>query len=265
MQASALHLAPAAAGLGAGAPARPAAARLGRPSVTARAASSTRFSPSTAHSATSKSKDAPVDVLSIAATLGLTGASIGTFMDGIHSRAQVLIYDTLPLTHGGLHTSAVVPPLLAAFYLALGGLYYKGDDWMLGAGDQATQSAYRRCNLGTMCLSFGSVAAILGLSSMLYAADVPADQISWALAFCAAANYLAFDGTKQGLGLALVCALICPASELMLMHILQLWHYPGATLFTEIPHSGIPSWVPWCYFIYTPAVGQLTRFLKKTA
>jgi hypothetical protein len=52
---------------------------------------------------------------------------------------------------------------------------------------------------------------------MLYAADVPADQISWALAFCAAANYLAFDGTKQGLGLALVCALICPASEVSSM------------------------------------------------
>ena len=31
--------------------------------------------------------------------------------------------------------------------------------------------------------------------------------------------------------------------QLMLMHILQLWHYPEATLFTEIPHSGIPSWV----------------------
>ena len=50
----------------------------------------------------------------------------------------------------------------------------------------------------------------------------------------------------------------------MLMHILQLWHYPGATLFTEIPHSGIPSWVPWCYFVYTSAVAQLTRYLKKT-
>lgn len=100
----------------------------------------------------------------------------------------------------------------------------------------------------------------------------------------------------------------------MLMHILQLWHYPEATLFTEIPHSGIPSWVrwlhaspccgslrschnrlgchaasasacpagcqcfesaatamasfaqvPWCYFIYTSAVAQLTRYLNKTS
>lgn len=94
---------------------------------------------------------------------------------------------------------------------------------------------------------------------------MPADQISLALAACAAANYLAFDGTKQGLGLALLCALACPASELMIMHIGQLWHYPAATLFTDIPHSGMLSWVPWCYFCYTPAVAQLTRYLKKTA
>ena len=47
----------------------------------------------------------------------------------------------------------------------------------------------------------------------MYAADMPADQISQALAVCAAANYLLFDGTKQGLGLALLCALACPASE----------------------------------------------------
>lgn len=51
----------------------------------------------------------------------------------------------------------------------------------------------------------------------------------------------------------------------MLMHIQQLWHYPGANMFTQIPHSGMPSWVPLCYFAYTPAVGQLTRYLKKTA
>jgi hypothetical protein len=34
-------------------------------------------------------------------------------MDGIHSRVQLLIYDKLPLVHGGLHTSGFVPPLLA--------------------------------------------------------------------------------------------------------------------------------------------------------
>lgn len=216
-------------------------------------------------SPTRKDHASPGDVLSIAVTLGLTGATIGTYMDGIHSRAHVLVYDLLPLTHGGLHTSAIVPPLLAAFYMTLGGLYMKGDSWLLDAGDQATETAYRRCSLGTMCLSFGALAATLALSTVLYTNDVPADQISLVLAATAAANYLAFDSTKQGLALALLCALVCPASELMLMHILQLWHYPQATLFTEIPHSGMLAWVPWCYFAYAPAVGQLARYLKKTA
>ena len=58
-----------------------------------------------------------------------------------------------------------------------------------------------------------ALAATLALSSALYANDVPADQISLVLAACAAANYLVFDGTKQGLALALLCALACPASE----------------------------------------------------
>ena len=55
-----------------------------------------------------------------------------------------------------------------------------------------------------------------------------------------------------------------PLPQLMLMHIMQLWHYPGANVFTEIPHSGIPAWVPWCYFVYSSAVAQLSRYLKKT-
>jgi hypothetical protein len=39
--------------------------------------------------------------------------------------------------------------------MVLGGLYVQADSWLLERGDTATQTAYRRCNLGTMCLSFG--------------------------------------------------------------------------------------------------------------
>lgn len=58
-----------------------------------------------------------------------------------------------------------------------------------------------------------ALAATLALSSLLYAADVPADQIALVMAAAAAANYLVFDGTKQGMALALLCAVVCPASE----------------------------------------------------
>jgi hypothetical protein len=202
---------------------RPAAGRPQRAGgVTARAAStrmpggdnkdhhSQPASPSTSTSGRSE------DVITLAATLGLTGASIGTYLDGIHSRVGVLVYDKAPIIHGSLHTSAFVPPLLAgkcrgtacavlvaavaagipphacrlqlqvpralwklmpapavpdllippppasprlpaaaAFYMVLGGLYVQADSWLLERGDTATQAAYRRCNLGTMCLSFG--------------------------------------------------------------------------------------------------------------
>lgn len=83
--------------------------------VAVRAASTRMPPPTSSHSHPDKPKDLLEvgDVASIVATLGLTGSTIGTYMDGIHTRAQVLIYDKLPLVHGGLHTSAVVPPLLA--------------------------------------------------------------------------------------------------------------------------------------------------------
>ncbi len=92
-------------------PARP--RRTG--AVIVRAASTRLPPPTSSHSHPEKPKDVLEmgDVASIVATLGLTGSTIGTYMDGIHTRAQVLIYDKLPLVHGGLHTSAVVPPLLA--------------------------------------------------------------------------------------------------------------------------------------------------------
>ena len=54
---------------------------------------------------------------------------------------------------------------------------------------------------------------MLALSSLLYENSVPPEQISWALAACSAATYLAFDGTKQGLALALLCAVACPGAE----------------------------------------------------
>lgn len=62
----------------------------------------------------------PGELFSIVTTLGLTGASVGTYLDGIHSRVHVLVYDKLPLIHGGLHTSAIVPPLLAGALQRLG-------------------------------------------------------------------------------------------------------------------------------------------------
>jgi heat shock protein 5 len=57
-----------------------------------------------------------------------------------------------------------------------------------------------------------------------------------------------------------VCAVVCPLSELLIMGHLGAWHYPGANVAVAYG-GGMPSWVPWCYFFYTPAVGNLARYL----
>lgn len=106
-------------------------------------------------------------------------------------------------------------------------------------------------------------------------------------------------GTKQGLALALLCALGAPACELVLMQTLGLWHYPDGNMLVSVA-GGIPSWwvlaageharcalavgdticacwaldlshVPcvlplpcrtlFCYFFYVPAVTNLARYL----
>jgi len=48
-----------------------------------------------------------------------------------------------------------------------------------------------------------------------------------------------FQGTRAGLLLALVSALVCPVAELGLTHFLGLWHYPRADLFGA---EGIVTW-----------------------
>lgn len=64
----------------------------------------------------------------------------------------------------------------------------------------------------------------------------------------------------QGAILAAVCALGAPASELLLLHAFGLWHYPRA----DILGGAFVSWVPLCYAFYTPALGNLSRFLWRT-
>jgi heat shock protein 5 len=172
----------------------------------------------------------------------------------------VLVYDAAPVVAAGLPTSMWVPPLLAAFYFVMGGLVIFLDTRM-APSDPTTRGALRGASLLRMVLSFGALAAMLELSSVMYGNDVQSSTICLALAACAAANYLIFDSTKQGLALALLCALGAPLVELVLMDA-GLWHYPAGDLHTNVA-GGICRWVPFCYFFYTPAISNLVRFLWK--
>ena len=198
---------------------------------------------------------------SVLLALALSGATTGTLLDGIHSRVQVLVYDSAPLVVGGLHTSMWVPPLLAAFYFVMGGFVIFFDSSM--ASDPTTRGAVKGASLTKMVLSFGTLAAMLEFSAILYTSDVESSSICIVLALCAAINYLIFDSTKQGLALALLCAIGAPLLELVLMQSLHLWHYPLGDLHTNVA-GGIDRWVPFCYFFYTPALSNLARYLWKT-
>lgn len=87
--------------------------------------------------------------------LAITGASLGPWLDGIHSRVGLIIYDRLPLTIGSLHTSLTVPILLSAFYAVLGSAFAFFDYRMAAGGDATTQEALGRSSLTQLALCFG--------------------------------------------------------------------------------------------------------------
>ncbi|KXZ44974.1 hypothetical protein GPECTOR_60g752 [Gonium pectorale] len=190
-------------------------------------------------------------------TLANSGATTGTLLDGIHSRVGLQVYDVAPLVLGGLRTSLLVPPLLAAFYMVLGSLHPIMDN--LNPSPE-TDAARARCNdVGWVALSFGALAALLYTSATLYDKGVPYWQIHAVLGTAALVNWRVFDGTRQGIALALLCGLGAPAAELVLLQLAHLWHYPRADL-----GDNFVSWVFWCYFFYTPALGNLARYLWST-
>lgn len=201
---------------------------------------------------------------SVLTVLAVTGATTGTLLDTIHSKAHVLVYDVGTMQLGGAESSLWVPPLLAAYYAILGSIILWSDYRLAASGDGPTIGSLKASGLSRTALSFGALAAMLELSSVLYTSHHPSELIAFALAAVAAVNYLAFDGTKQGLLLAAVCALGAPAVELLLMSMLHLWHYPQGDLWSFAGEwSGIPRWVPLCYFMYVPAVANYTRWLWK--
>ncbi|GLI59784.1 hypothetical protein VaNZ11_001747 [Volvox africanus] len=190
-------------------------------------------------------------------TLANSGAITGTLLDGIHSRMGLQVYDTAPIVLGGLKTSLVVPPLLAAFYIVLGSLHPIMDNLN---PSQATSAIRSRClNLGFVALAFGVLAVLLQLSATLYEKGVPYWQIHLVLGSAALLNWRLFDGTRQGILLAFLCGFGAPAVEVLMLQVVPLWHYPRADL------AGVcVSWVFWCYFFYTPALGSLARYTWST-
>lgn len=167
----------------------------------------------------------PGDWGALAATSFLLGAVVGPPLDGIHGSVQLLQYDALPLELGPLKTSvwvsaggdgsarrlqgspephrAQVFGLLGTFYgLTVPLVAYLDRRALEGDDPAATATATARSQpVASVALAFGAVAAFLGLSAAMYAADVPYWQIHAALAPMALGFWYLADGTRHGLAL----------------------------------------------------------------
>jgi heat shock protein 5 len=201
----------------------------------------------------------------------LAGATLGPLLDGIHSSVGLQIYDLWPADLGPLHTSAAVPALLSAFYLTLTLL---DDAAERLSGNDSTPNPPTPL---TIAACYASLAGGLALSAFLHANEVPPSQIAAALAIFAGFNFAAFDRTRRGLALALLCAVVAPLAEAQLMARFGTWHYPRADIEVPVLLSGLAfgseamttpgsvgfiSWVPLCYFFYAPSVLLLGRKLR---
>ena len=86
--------------------------------------------------------------------------------------------------------------------------------------------------------------------------DAPRYAVDAALAVSGVGAWGLFDGTKQGLVMAVATAVAGPAAEIFLINVLHLYHYENPDFL------GIPSWIAWVYFCGSPAVGNLSRAVR---
>lgn len=87
---------------------------------------------------------------------------------------------------------------------------------------------------------------------LLGAAAGPLPALDALLLLTGAAHWWVFDGTRQGLGMALLTAACGPLVEIGLIQ-LGLYNYTHPVVL------GVPTWIPWVYFCGSAAVGNLGR------
>ena len=207
-------------------------------------------------------------LLPFSLSLFAAGAALGPPLDGIHGAFGLLQYDLAPILIGddlgALHTALTVPALLGTFYAANGLLHVWGDEFFLGAKQtRLPLLPPPRPGPALAACALALVVSQLTLSALLYDSQtVPADRTALALSAAAFGVWLALDRTATGAALALATALAAPLTELVLMNLFGVWHYPRADFFLTAlgDEKGIVSWVPACYAGYSVWIGALARW-----